>query len=95
MEPSAPELNDAVPVVFGRVPNIQGAVTLYKASGGDGVTGAFSRNTSGSISIYYDTIQAQDQYSAEVYLNAGKSNSLYSGSKHQSSALQVLPCIRC
>ena len=77
------------------LPNIQGAVTLYKASSGDEATDAFVRKSSGSVSVYYDTIQADDQYSAELYLNAAKSSSLYSGSKLQPSALQVLPCIRC
>ena len=82
------------PVMFGQVPNITGAATLYKASSYDGTSGAFYRDSSGSTDIYYETIPATTIYSGELLMNANKVNSLYVGSKHQPSALQVLPCIR-
>ena len=77
------------------LPNIQGAVTLYKTSRGDGATGSFYRNTTGQTSIYYETVQSQENYQAELFFNSVKSSYLYQGSKNQPSALQTLACIRC
>ena len=79
--------------MFGIWPNITGGMTLFRGTSGDGEYGAFQRE--GGDNVNYTTLRTMSTaYGAVINFSAEASNSTYSGSSVQASALQLLACIR-
>lgn len=75
------------------LPNIEGVVTLYRASSGDSQLGAFYRNE-GILNAYTNTYNGETSYSGELHFNAARSCNVYTGSALQPAACLSLVAIR-
>ena len=84
--------------MFGLAPNMTGrfwdlASVLTEKMGT--ATGCFSSPTSANSAISIATVSTTQSSGDGIDFSASKSSTVYSGSKLQPSALQLLPCIRC
>lgn len=100
IDPSAPELKDAVPVVFGTWPNITGSFGMDNNSlGQNGLLWGLSRafyveQTKTELGVASYTPDSSLDRAYYAHIDASRSSTIYKGSALQPKALSVLPCIR-
>ena len=90
------------PKMFGLAPNIKGSASnslngpnSYWQPGGSGALYNDGNTTAVPMVGLSEDRTINRSSSASIVLLASKFSSIYNGSKMQSKALQVLPCIRC
>ena len=77
--------------MFGPTPNITGV--LKRGSGVQPFAGPEGAFSFGDVDARFAN-QGSEGSSANIFFDANKSSSIYSGTKLQNAALQTLPCIR-
>ena len=85
-----PELQYAMPVMFGQVPNTTGR---FYASGQVYVSGVFKKSTGSDNQRILNSNQS-DVSNTTFDFSLNNDQAVYKGNKVQPSALQCLPCIR-
>ena len=88
------------PVMFGRTPNITGALDFdvgsdhsYWFAGGSGAL--YNDGNSGNVqTMTLDGPDIQRSKDTQIKMRASRSSNVYAGSKVQPKALSVLACIR-
>ena len=83
-----------------QLPNIQGSAINFVITGNDAqinASGALRNDFSiGGDSVFPTNTEISDTSNADAFkFDASMASSIFSGSKLQPSALQLLPCIRC